>query len=193
MTTKGSHHTEETKRRISEAKRHEKNRAPLVPQLCACGCGEYAAVDERRNRVSKYVAGHNARSAHPMKGKSHTDEVRAKLATYTGKQASSYRHGWSHTPTYKTWSSMLGRCRDTRNASYPTYGGRGIIVCDRWLAFENFLEDMGERPSLDHQIDRRDPAGNYEPSNCRWITRAENNARRKDPGGWITRRANQSK
>lgn len=185
-------HTEETKRKISESKRREKNRAPLVAQLCACGCGEYAAVDERRNRVSKYVAGHNSRTAHPMKGKTHSAEARTKLASYTGEQASSYRHGWSHTPTYKTWSSMLGRCRDTRNASYPLYGGRGITVCERWATFENFLEDMGERPSLDHQIDRRDPAGNYEPSNCRWITRAENNARRKDPGGWITRRANQA-
>lgn len=193
MTTESRRHTEETKRRISEAKRHEKNRAPLQPQLCACGCGEYAAVDERRNRVSKYVSGHNSRVAHPMKGKAHSAEARIQLASYSGKRASAYRHGWSQTPTYKTWSSMLGRCRDTSNASYPSYGGRGIVVCQRWLTFENFLEDMGERPSLNHQIDRRDPAGNYEPSNCRWITRAENNARRKDPGGWITRRANQGK
>lgn len=189
----GRRHTDETRRKISESKRLEKNRPPLIPQLCACGCGEYAAVDERRNRVSKYVSGHNSRTAHPMKGKAHTDEARSKLASYTGEETSSYKHGWSRTPTYKVWSSMLGRCNDTRNASYPLYGGRGITVCSRWASFENFLEDMGERPSLDHQIDRRDPDGNYQPENCRWITRAENNARRKDPGGWIKRRANQSK
>lgn len=128
-----------------------------------------------------------------MEGKKHTEEARAKLASYTGEKTSSYKHGWANTPTYRVWTSMLSRCRDVRNASYPRYGGRGIGVCERWAAFKNFLEDMGERPSLDHQIDRRDPDGNYEPSNCRWITRAENNARRKDPGGWITRRANQSK
>jgi hypothetical protein len=193
MTSKGGHHTEETKRRISEAKRHEKNRAPLQPQLCACGCGEYAAVDERRNRVSKYVAGHNARTAHPMKGKRHTEETRAALASYTGERTSAYKHGWANTPTYRTWTSMRSRCRDPRNASYPQYGALGITVCARWDSFENFLEDMGERPSLDHQIDRRDSKGNYEPSNCRWLTRAENNARRQDPGGWIRRRANQNK
>lgn len=188
MTAKGQKHTEETKRRISEAKRHVKNRPPLVPQLCACGCGEYAAVDERRNRVSKYVSGHNSRVSHPMQGRTHTEETRKKLSQYTGERASAFKHGMSHTPTYKVWSSMLGRCYDERNASYVRYGAVGVTVCERWKnSFENFLEDMGERPSMDHQIDRRDSEGNYEPSNCRWITRAENNARRKDPGGWIKR------
>lgn len=162
----------------------------LTPRLCACGCGEYAKVDPRRNRVSKYVSGHNSRVAHPMEGKHHTDETRAKLATYTGEQASSFKHGWANTPTYWTWSGMLSRCRDPRNASYPLYGARGITVCDRWQDFTLFLEDMGQRPSIDHQIDRRNPAGNYEPANCRWLTRTENNARRTDPGGWIRRRAN---
>lgn len=191
MGVEGRGHTEETKRKISESKRFEKNRAPLVPLLCACGCGEYAAVDERRNRVSKYVAGHNSRTAHPMAGKYHSDDTKTRLAGYTGAQASSYRHGWANTPTYRTWTSMRSRCRDPRNGSYAQYGGRGITVCARWESFENFLEDMGQRPGLDYQIDRRDPAGNYEPSNCRWITRAENNARREDPGGWIRRRASQ--
>lgn len=163
----------------------------LIPQLCACGCGEYAAVDERRNRVSKYRSGHNSRTAHPMKGKAHSEETRSRLASYTGERTSSFKHGWSNTPTYKVWSSMHGRCEDPRNASYGRYGELGISVCERWSSFENFLEDMGERPSLDHQIDRIDPAGDYEPSNCRWLTRAENNARRKDPGGWIARRAKQ--
>lgn len=162
----------------------------LEPRPCACGCGDYAAVDNRRNRVSKYIAGHNAKVAHPMKGKHHSEETRERLASYTGEKASSFKHGWSTTITYKTWSSMHGRCADPRNASYKYYGAAGIAVCDRWLKFENFLADMGERPSKEHQLDRRDPNGNYAPENCRWITRAENNARRADPGGWIKRRAN---
>ena len=163
----------------------------LQPQLCACGCGQYAAVDNRRNRVSKFISGHNAKVAHPMRGKHHTAETRARLASYTGDEASAFKHGWSQTPTYKTWSSMHGRCKDPRNASYKYYGARGIRVCERWADFENFLEDMGRRPGLDYQLDRRDSDGNYEPENCRWLTRAENRARQNDPGGWIRKRGQQ--
>lgn len=189
---KGGHHSEETRQRIRETKRFDKNRAPLRAQLCACRCGEYAAVDERRNRISKYVSGHNSKVAHPMQGKKHTLETRAVLATYAGEKSAVFKHGWSQTPTYKSWNSMHSRCRDVSNGSYATYGGRGIAVCGRWISFENFLEDMGERPSLDHSIDRINADGNYEPGNCRWLTRAEQNARRRDPGGWIKRRANQA-
>lgn len=122
----------------------------------------------------------------------HSEETKAKLATYTGERGSAYKHGWAKTPTYVTWKSMAGRCYDPRNASYPLYGGRGITVCERWRDdFLNFLADMGERPSLDHSIDRIDGDGNYEPGNCRWATRAEQNANRKDPGGWEKKRARQ--
>jgi hypothetical protein len=161
------------------------------PVLCACGCGGYTSGTKDRRRTNKYISGHNARAQHPMKGKHHTNEARAKLASYTGERVSSYKHGWSKTPTYSSWRAMRSRCRGVTNASYPTYGGRGITVCERWQTFGNFLEDMGERPSLDHSIDRIDPDGNYEPANCRWLTRAEQNARRLDPGGWIKRRARQ--
>ncbi len=128
-----------------------------------------------------------------MAGKHHSAEARAKLATYTGAKAASYKHGWANTPTYWSWNAMKSRCTDPRNASYPTYGARGITVCERWAEFENFLADTGKRPSKEYSIDRIDPRGNYEPANCRWLTRAEQNARREDPGGWITRRANQNR
>jgi hypothetical protein len=110
-----------------------------------------------------------------------------------------FKHGAArdgHRSTeYNSWGSMKNRCyRETHNA-YPRYGGRGITVCDRWReSFENFLSDMGPKPSPKHSIDRIDVNGNYEPSNCRWATRFEQgynkaNTRRLEYDGkiWTTR------
>lgn len=82
------------------------------------------------------------------------------------------RHGLTGSVTYRSWNSMLQRTTNPKHVKWRLYGGRGITVCDRWLEFENFLADMGLRPS-GTSLDRRNPDGNYEPSNCRWATDLE--------------------
>lgn len=96
----------------------------------------------------------------------------------------STRHGHTttangrRTPTYRSWCAMINRTtRPTCNA-WKNYGGRGITVCERWESFDSFLADMGERPE-GKTLDRIDVDGNYEPSNCRWATAAEQRANQR--------------
>jgi hypothetical protein len=85
-------------------------------------------------------------------------------------------HGLTRTPEYRAWQGMRLRCTDPEHKAYPRYGGRGIKVCDRWLeSVENFIADMGPKPTPAHELDRfPNNDGNYEPGNCRWATRSEN-------------------
>lgn len=81
-------------------------------------------------------------------------------------------HGMTDSPEYRAWCHMKERCSNPRVHNYHRYGGRGIRVCDRWLnSFENFLADMGPRPSEMHSLEREDRDGNYEPGNCVWATK----------------------
>lgn len=86
-------------------------------------------------------------------------------------------------PTYTSWRSMHRRCKDSKHGAYPSYGGAGISVCERWNVFANFLEDMGERPE-GTTLDRKDNHKNYEPGNCRWQTHTEQ-AENRSHTHWI--------
>lgn len=91
-------------------------------------------------------------------------------------------HGATNSDEYRAWKAMKNRCYYSRNIEFQHYGGRGIVVCERWInSFENFLADMGPRPSKRHSLDRfPNVNGNYEPSNCRWATSSEQHRNRRN-------------
>ena len=117
--------------------------------LCRCDCGNESVV-----RGGDLRDGHSTR-CEQCRGVTHGHSV--------GKTSK----------TYNSWMTMRTRCYNKKNWKYPSYGGRGIRVHDRWLhSFENFLADMGERPE-GMTLDRINNDGDYRPDNCRWATASE--------------------
>ena len=84
------------------------------------------------------------------------------------------KHGGYGKGSYNTWRAMMRRCYNKADKDYPRYGGVGVTVCDQWHDYLSFSADMGE-PVGDETLDRKDPHGNYEPSNCRWAGVAQQN------------------
>ncbi len=117
--------------------------------ICACQCGKTRVVDSWR------LLSGTTKSC----GCLHTDTITT--------------HGMSNLPEYRIWASMIHRCSNKDSQVYRHYGGRGISVCKRWHQFENFISDIGRRPSPELTIERRDNNLGYSLDNCYWATRTQ--------------------
>ena len=146
--------------RLTVLERHFSSPKGLAVWSCLCECGAMTRV-----------TGSNLRSG-AVKSCGCLMIERATHAATT--------HGLYRSPAHVSWMNMMQRCFNPKNHKWPRYGKRGITVCARWLKFENFYADMGERPS-GKSIDRINNDGDYEPGNCRWATPKEQRANQSKP------------
>jgi hypothetical protein len=138
--------------------------------IARCSCGDISEYDknniDRGNSIRCRKCANKSRSE---KRSTHGCSISMKESNPEG-----YLH-------YAVWQGMKRRCYLKTTRSYKNYGARGIVVCERWLeSFDNFIEDMGFRPSKLYEIDRIDTNGNYELGNCRWATKKQNSRNKRN-------------
>lgn len=128
---------------------NKRNPAGHIQYVCKCDCGAIKIVLRANLRSKKSTKCMNCRITH-----GHA------------------RRGVSSS-TYSSWLHMLDRCLNPNSTNWKNYGGRGITVCTKWLKFELFLQDMGEKPHDSLTLERINNDGDYEPANCKWASRQE--------------------
>ena len=122
-----------------------------IKWLCICKCGKKDYIEQ------SFIVGGKSKRCRSCAAPKHK-----------------FKPGISKTVEYNSYKNMLDRCFNKEHKSYHYYGGRGITVCDSWKeSFDNFIKDMGLKPTKRHSLDRIDNNGNYCKENCRWITQSE--------------------
>lgn len=126
--------------------------------LCRCGC-------KNKNMI--------VQSGHLRSG--HTQSCGCLKIEKTIKRSTKHGHNKRNrtSKTYNAWKHIKERCLNQNCKEYKYYGERGITICQKWLEFLNFLKDMGEPPTKNHTIDRKNNNRNYCKSNCRWATKKQ--------------------
>ena len=133
------------------------NRKELVQWICLCDCGKETLATSKKLRS----------------GRKRSCGCLWLPAVVAAKTKHGHSSGGHVSVELHTWMQMRSRCTNPSNKGYPRYGGRGIKVCERWDDFQNFIDDMGHRPSPGHSIERVNNDGHYEPGNCKWATKYE--------------------
>jgi hypothetical protein len=147
---------------------------------CKCDCGNFANVatgdlGTEKNKKGTFSCG-------CLKSENARNSVHAKFWKHGHGNSNAKRNGGSK--THNAWCSMRARCNRPEDPAYKYYGARGIKVCERWNDFRNFLDDMGEAPK-GLTLDRINNDGNYEPGNCRWVTKQGQLENRRPQSEWF--------